>query len=83
MTIQRHHNVIHRHAQLFSGGADDTQVRLMWHQPVERGAFKVICFKRLIDNVRKLGHRHLEHLVTRHGQVDGAVRINAIGVRQR
>lgn len=54
----------------------------MRHQPVEGGTLKVIRFQRFINDVCKLSHRHLEHLVPCHGQVNRIVRINAIGVRQ-
>ena len=83
MAIERHHNVIHRHAQLFRGCTDNTQVRLMRHQPVECGALKAIRLQRFINNVGQFRHRDLKHFVTCHGQVDRAVRIHTVGIRQR
>ena len=52
MAVEGHYDVIHRHAQFLRRRADDPQVCLMRHQPVQRRTFKIIRGQRLINDVR-------------------------------
>ncbi|MNP68927.1 hypothetical protein D3C76_1649530 [compost metagenome] len=83
MTIERHNNVIHGHAQLFRRGADNAQVRLMRYQPVQSRALQIVRFQRFVDNMGQFCYRNLEHFIACHRQVNGVIRIDTIGIRQR
>lgn len=42
----------------------------MRNQPVQLGTVKIICFQRLINDVRQFRYRDLEDFVARHRQMN-------------
>ncbi len=63
MAIQRHHDIVHRHAEFFRRCTDDTQVSLMRYRPVQLRTVKIIRRQRLINDVRQFRYRNLEDFV--------------------
>ncbi|MOA28658.1 hypothetical protein D3C78_1496160 [compost metagenome] len=82
MTIERHYHFIHPHTQFFRRRADNTQIGLVRHQPVQRAAIQIIGLQRFINDVSQFGNRNLEDFITRHSDIGRLVLILTILERQ-
>ncbi len=66
MLVDRNHDLVHRHFQLFRGGRDDANISLVGNQPVDVGFHHLVCGERFIDDPSEGIDRHLEDFVAAH-----------------